>query len=181
MKPLCVIGIVNNERGLKIAEEMLDWLNPIYEVHKVYHDGSKFEQPALRYLQDLCIKEHRPCLYLHTKGAYNRSEFSQQVRQIWKHEFTKHWQTYFDLVDRPYAVVSCPFTGSDKTTWYNGFVVNWQAMQDHPTINPNKNRFKFEKLFVDSRTQVIGVVRNDFHRELGHTDRKTLETWSKMN
>jgi len=43
MKPLCVIGIVNNERGLKIAEEMLDWLNPIYEVHKVYHDGSKFE------------------------------------------------------------------------------------------------------------------------------------------
>jgi len=54
-------------------------------------------------------------------------------------------------------------------------------MQDHPTINPNKNRFKFERLFVDSRTQVIGVVRNDFHRELGHTDRKTLETWSKMN
>lgn len=54
-------------------------------------------------------------------------------------------------------------------------------MKDHPIINPNKNRMKFERLFVGSNTQVIGVIRNDFHRELGHTDKKALETWNKMN
>lgn len=181
MKPLCVFGIVNNENGLKIAQEMLQWLDPIYEVHKNYHDGSQFEYPALKYLQELCINTKRPCLYIHTKGAFNRPELSQMVRDMWKKEFSENYNIYFKLVDRPYAVVACPFTGSDKTTWYNGFVTNWQAMKEHPIINPNKNRMKFERLFIGSDTQVIGVVRNDFHRELGHIDEKALETWNKMN
>lgn len=43
MKPLCVLGIVDSEKGREIASEMLEWLEPIYDVHKVYHDGSLFE------------------------------------------------------------------------------------------------------------------------------------------
>lgn len=180
MKHICVFGIVNNEFGLKIAQEMLEWLEPIYEIHKIYHDGSQFEYPALKYLQELCIKTKQPCLYIHTKGAFNRPELSQTVRDMWKKEFSKNYETYFKLVDRPFAAVACPFTGSDKTTWYNGFVTNAKAMEEIPEITPG-NRMKFERLFIGQKPQVFGVIRNDFHRELGHIDEKFNSTWKLIN
>ena len=180
-KPLCVLGVVDNEAGRAIADEMRRWLKPHYNLVEIWHDGSLYEQPAIRYVQDYCRATKQPCLYLHTKGAYNRPELSAWVRQIWKHEFTQNQEIYFGLVDRPYATVACPFTGSDKTTWYNGFVTNWKAMEEHPDIEPNKNRFAFERLFIKSRAQVIGVVRNDFHRELGQIDEKAKATWDQIN
>lgn len=179
MKPLCVFGIVNNKKGLKIAEEMLKWLEPIYDVHKVYHDGSQFEYPALKYMQNLCINTDLPVLYIHTKGAFNRQELSQTVRAMWKYEFTINRDLYFKLVDRPYAVVACPFTGSDKTTWYNGFVANSKAMKEIPEITPG-DRMKFERLFIKQTPQVVGVIRNDVHRELGHVDKKFNSMWNLM-
>lgn len=179
--PYCVLGVVDNERGAEIEKEMRKWLEVRYRLIEVWHDGSLYEQPALRFMQDLCINLHVPCLYLHTKGAYNRPELSKIVRKMWAHEFSKNRDLYFQLVDRPYAVVACPTTGSDKTTWYNGFVTNWQAMADHPLIEPNANRMKFERLFVGSATQVIGVLRNDLHREIGHVDTRTSEILAKLN
>lgn len=179
--PYCVLGVADTERGREIEQEMREWLEPNYNLIEVWHDGSLFEQPALRYMQDLCIKTMRPCLYLHTKGAYNRPEISAMVRDMWRHEFTRYKDVYFGLVNRPYAVVACPTTGSDKTTWHNGFVANWRAMADHPLIEPNANRMKFERLFIGSTTQVIGVIRNDIHREQGHVDEKTREYWNLIN
>lgn len=180
MKPICVLGVVDNEAGRAIEREMLAWLEPLYDVHVVLHDGTKFEQPAIRYMQDICLRDKVPCLYLHTKGAFNRPELSTVVRSMWKHEFTTKKDVYFGLVDRPYAAVACPFTGSDKTTWYNGFVTNWQAMAAHPLIEPNANRMKFERLFIGSQTQVFGVVRNDMHREIGHVDARLMEYIDKL-
>ena len=128
-------------------------------------------------MQDLCLKTDLPCLYLHTKGAFNRQEFSKEIRNMWKHEFGENKDLYFKLVDRPYAVVACPFTGHDKTTWYNGFVTNAQAMREIPQITPG-DRMKFERLFINQKPQVLGTIRNDVHRELGHIDRKCKSAWN---
>ena len=180
MKPICVLGVVDNEVGLAIMREMLEWLEPHYKVIVAHHDGTKFEQPALRYMQDMCRRDKVPCLYLHTKGAFNRSVFSEKVRDLWRHEFTEKKELYFGLVDRPYAAVACPFTGDDKTTWYNGFVTNWQAMAEHPLIEPRSNRHKFERLFCGTNTQVFGVIRNDVHRRERHIDAKMKEIADKI-
>lgn len=171
-----MFGVVTNEKGMKIREEMLPWLLSSYNVTEIQHDGSLFEQPALRYMQDFCKEKKVPCLYIHTKGAYNQRPETQEVRDMWKHEFTKNRDLYFALVDRPYPCVSTPFTGSDKTTWYNGFVANWQAMDWHPVINPNTNRMKFERLFRLSSVNVVGVVRTDIERNSNMTPicRKTM-------
>lgn len=167
-KPLCVFGALDTERGRAIAEEMLQWLVPHYEVHVVWHDGSLFEQPALRYMQDLCKKRNVPCLYLHTKGAWNFSPDNEHIRNFWKHEFTERQAEYFDAVDCERPSVACPFAGDDGTTWLNGFVVNAAAMRVHPTINPNDNRWKFERLFKDrAEVRVCGLVSNAIHRKAG--------------
>lgn len=175
--PICVLGAVDTERGREIEEEMREWLVPNYHLWVVRHDGSQFEQPALRFAQMMSIEMERPVLYLHTKGAFNRQDLSDEVRKMWRHEFTENKDLYFGLVNRPYAVVACPFTGDDKTTWYNGFVANHRAYNEIPAIEPNTNRMVFERLFVKQRLQVIGVVRNDFHRRKGKIDEKFLSTW----
>ena len=162
---------------MEIEAEMREWLEPNYHLIEVWHDGLQFEQPALLYMQMLCHEQKRPCLYLHTKGAFNRPELSVFVRDMWRHEFAERRDLYFGLVDRPYAVVACPFTGSDKTTWYNGFVTNWQAMEELPIIEPSANRMKYERLFIKQSPQVIGVIRNDMHREIGRVDERAMTVW----
>lgn len=180
MKPLCVLGIVENDRGKAIADEMLEWLFPMYDVQCVYHDGSEFEYPALRYAQTVAITSGFPVLYLHTKGAFNRAELSVDVRRMWKHEFGGRARLYYELVNLPYAVVACPFTGSDKTTWYNGFMANAKAWSEIPPIGSPKNRMHAERLFIGQRPQVIGVLRNDMHRNEGDIDRKARAAWSQF-
>ena len=178
--PLCVFGVADTEAGRSIEKEMREWLEPNYHLIEVWHDGSLFEQPALRYMQDLVKETGKPCLYIHSKGAYRRPELSADIRQMWKHEFTVNRDLYFGLVNRPYAVVACPATGSDKTTWYNGFVANKRAMSEIPPIEPNTNRFVFERLFIGQRPQVIGVMRNDLHREQKLIHEKTYAAWNQI-
>ncbi len=178
--PYCVFGVADTEQGREIEKEMREWLEPNYNLIEIWHDGSLFEQPALRYMQDLCKETGEPCLYLHTKGAYCRAELSATIREMWKHEFVTNKQIYFQLVNRPYAVVACPTTGSDKTTWYNGFVANQRAMEEIPIIEPHHNRYKFERLFIGKKPQVIGVLRNDLHRENGKIHEKTYAAWKQI-
>ena len=181
MKQLCVFGIVKNDKGNKIASEMMNWLLPLYDVMAVYHDGSMFEYPALRKMQEICIKEQRPCLYLHTKGAFNTHTDTNMVRAMWKYEFTERKDLYFELVNRPWATVACPFTCSDKTTWFNGFVANWQAMATLPKIEPNANRKKFERLFRGTDVNVIGVLRSDVERGIpGHITKVCMQTMKQL-
>lgn len=181
MRPLCVLGVVNTERGHAIKDEMFEWLEPLYDVQCFVHDGSKFEYPALRYAQTMSISSGLPVLYLHTKGAYNRADLSAEVRRMWRHEFGQNRDLYFRLVSRPYAVVACPFTGSDKTTWYNGFVANTRAWSEIPPIESISNRMKAERLFIGQHPQVIGVVRNDMHRNGGDIDRKARNAWMQFD
>lgn len=160
-KPLCIINIMNNEQGLKISEEILEWLEPIYEVHKIYHDGSQYEYPGMKYMQDLCIKEKRPCLYLHTKGAVNTRPETEDVRKLWKHEFTKNYQTYFNIVNIDSPQVACPLTGNLGFPWFNGFVTNYQALQKIPSFEPCEDKGVFNQIFGIFKVPVYGVVRND--------------------
>lgn len=178
--PYCVFGVANTEKGREIEKEMRTWLEPNYNLIEIWHDGSQFEYPAMKYMQDLVLETHKPCLYIHTKGAYNRSELSQDIRDMWKYEFTVKRDLYFGICDRPYAVVACPTTGDDKTTWYNGFVVNYRAMKEIPEIQPYRNRFKFERLFINTSPQVIGVLRNDLHRKIGKIHEKTHAAWRQI-
>ena len=163
-KPLCVLGSVDTERGREIAAELLKWLFK-YEVHEVVHDGSLYEQPALRYAQELSIKENRPVLYLHTKGAYNKPERSRKIRKLWRREFQDGvdalcwWRQCLPLV-------VCPFTGADRMTRYNGFWATPEAWKAIAPIEPSEDRMVFEKLWRDAKAvQIHGTVYEDITSE----------------
>ena len=153
----CVLGVADTERGREIRDRMITWLAPVYAVTEVWHDGSLFEQPALRYMQDWCKESGKSCLYLHTRGAYKTHWTTVPTRKMWKEEFGKHADEYFGAVAGEQAMVACPLTGSKNRTWYNGFVANAAAMCAIPAIEPNADRKVFEKLFTDMPVRVIGT------------------------
>lgn len=159
-KPACVLGIVNNTAGLQISEQMIQWLEPIYNIIKVYHDGDKYEYPALKKVQEIVIETKSPVLYLHTRGAFNIHKTTKPTHKMWKDQFGYNWNKYFELVNTDIPTVACPFTGNKKITWYNGFVANYGAMKNIPTIEMFKDRMKYERLFTDTNVEVIGVLTN---------------------
>ena len=89
---VCVFGILANEKGLEIANSMIKWLLPEYDIYCVYqkYPGKLFEFPALRFAQWLSLTFNiNIILYLHTKGAFHYEHATQeQVRKLWKLEFT---------------------------------------------------------------------------------------------
>lgn len=160
-KHKCVLCAVNNDRGREIEKNMLEWLSHLYEVHVVWHDGTQYEYPGLKYLQELCINSNEPCLYLHTRGAFNYyPNTTPYTHKMWQDEFSNKAKIYFDLVNTDDPTVACPFTGINKHTWYNGFVANPAAMKKIPTIEPSTNRMIYERLFKDSEVLVRGVIYN---------------------
>lgn len=159
--PYCVLGVADTEAGRCIEDEMRAWLEPRYRLIEIWHDGSLFEQPALRYMQDLCKETGEPCLYLHTRGAYNfHPSTTLRTRRMWRAQFGKERDKYFGLVNVPEPTAACPFTGSEKYTWYNGFVANAEAMRSIPAIEPSEDRMTFERIFRGSEVNVIGVFLN---------------------
>lgn len=158
MKPLCVFGVMKTIQGLKIADEMMTWLNPVYDMHVVKHDGLLFELPALRYMQHLCIKQNRPCLYIHNRGAVNTWKTTLPTRRMWEAEFGQHWRKYFDIVSgSDVPMVACPFADDGGITRYNGFVANPAAMAA-VKIEQSDDRMTFERLFQHTSVQVIGTL-----------------------
>lgn len=157
-KPLCVLGVLDTPKGNEIKDKMLEWLRPIYEVCVVYHDGTAFEYPALRFMQSLLMRENRPCLYIHTRGAVNRWNTTDATHRMWREQFGTNFGTYFSLVNVDYPAVACPFSGSDKKTWYNGFVANQKAMAEIGTITPHEDRMYFENMFANTAVNVKGVL-----------------------
>lgn len=160
-KPFCVCGCMNNEAGQRIAFEMEDWLINHYHLIQVWHDGRLFEQPALHYAQQLCIETGKPCLYIHTRGAFNRWNTTKPTHRMWRHEFGDLSELYFRIVDTDEPVAACPFTGEGKETFYNGFVFNAAAMRAIPEIQPNADRMVFEYIFKGSPVKVYGTIFND--------------------
>lgn len=73
---ICVFGILETKHGLKIKQEMLQWLTGKYNVYCVSQKppGTLFEYPALYFAQWLCkVREVPYLLYVHTKGGARNS------------------------------------------------------------------------------------------------------------
>ena len=168
-KDYCVFGVLKTKLGLKIKDEMLSWLSPIYNVYVVEQEepGKLFEYPALLFMKFLQIKNKKPCLYVHTKGAAHNNPTQKYVRRLWEDEFINHKDEYFSLVDTGVPTIACPFTGEEKITWLNGMVFNYEAA-NAIIIPPPRKRFYYEQLCRDSvnkennlNINVIGRIYND--------------------
>ena len=51
-KRKCILGVLKSEEGLKIKEEMLSWLSPLYDVELVEVDPPNdklFEYPFINF------------------------------------------------------------------------------------------------------------------------------------
>ena len=115
-RPTCVFGAVDTPNGRAIADEMLAWITPEYNTHVVWHDGRMFEYHALRYAQELAMREDIPVLYLHTKGACNKPERSALIRKMWRREFagtenSRSWgipMTAVTCTNSPVSATSAP-------------------------------------------------------------------------
>lgn len=159
-KPIAVLGIMTTPEGLKIADEMCAWMQPIYELHKVEHDGSLFELPALKAAQALSIERNEPVLYIHTRGAVNVWRTTIPTRKMWKEEFGRQWLKYFTVAGmQQKPVVVCPFVDSDRETRYNGFVANPSAWAQLD-LQPTKDRMDYERLWRDKECTVLGLLFN---------------------
>ena len=66
---ICVFGVLKTKDGIKIRDEMLQWLEPLYDVLKIEQDppGKLVEYPAIKFACQSAIEMNEPVLYLHTK------------------------------------------------------------------------------------------------------------------
>ena len=90
--PVCVLGVLVNDRGIEYEKSMLKWLLPEYDVYCVYqkYPGKLFEYPALRFAQWFSLNYNISIIfYLHTKGSANRIYYNAKIRTFWKIEFRK--------------------------------------------------------------------------------------------
>ena len=161
-KPFCVLGSMQTDKGKAIEEEMLAWLAPRFNVYLVRHDGRAFEYTAIAFLKKIMSNQDEPCFYLHTKGAFYTRKLSHRVRNMWRFEFGGRADRYLQAVKGDTPKVSCPYTGSEKVTWYNGWCANAAAIRTMHLIKTD-DRFYYEYLlFTDA--DVIGLRMNDVNQ-----------------
>ena len=155
----CVLGILDTIKGHHIAEKMLEWLEPQYEVMTVTHDGSMFEWPALSRAQQWSLEIGKPVLYLHTRGAVNIHFTTEATHRMWREQFGQYGDRYFNIVENLSPVVACPFTGDKQITWYNGFVANPAAWRNVIIPSPNEaERHAYERMFCGTKVEVVGIL-----------------------
>lgn len=165
-KRKCVLGVLKSEEGLKIKEEMLSWLSPLYDVICVEQEapGELFEYPAIKMACDISENTYQPVLYIHTKGAGNPRPQQAWLRTFWKGEFADHIDLYFDKVNTLSPTVAAPFVSkTNKICWYNGFVMNPAAARE---INKNlvvkTDRMWYEQgmLTACQNIDCVGILSN---------------------
>jgi len=188
-KTLCVFGVLENENGKKIEEEMLKWLLPNYDLYIVYqkYPGKLYEYPALKFAQYLIKKKKKTLLlYLHTKGAFfpNRDKDIQKiVRELWKYEYSgNNIKKYINPILNNIADVTAMFVGNRyKTTWFNGFYISYRAFN---IINLDKllntSRWNYEILFKNTKARVLGIIENKIDKNIHDIARKYLELIKKI-
>lgn len=164
MKHLCVLGVLKTDLGVKIKEEMLEWLTPLYNVTTVEVDPPndvEFEYPFLKKACEVSIENKRPILYLHTKGAACDNPTQPLVRKLWQHEFVNMHDLYFDTASKfVEAVAIAPFASlANSICWFNGFVMNCTAAERlSNTLKIAKDRYWYEqKMMKESDVNCIGV------------------------
>ena len=71
-KIIWILGVLVNQKGIRIENEILKWLLPEYDIYSVYQKylGILYEYPALRFAQWI-IYELNKILYFLSKGAFN--------------------------------------------------------------------------------------------------------------
>lgn len=157
---ICVLGVLKTEEGLRVKDEMLQWLRPVYDVYAVEQEapGSLYEFPAMALAIEMCHKAQAPVLYLHTKGAANTHMVQKMVRKMWQGEFgnPEKVNEYLNLVDGDEPRLVSPVIGDSAQTWFNGFVMNPAAaavLRD--TIRPSTDRYYFECVARDTPVKVV--------------------------
>lgn len=171
-KPICVFGILNNKIGREIENEMMEWLHDKYNVIRVYQEypGVLYEYPALRFAQYFIMNSEKYdyCLYIHTKGAFMQNSCQPIIRKFWRDEFSTEKSTkYIDVISNENAVVSCPFSGPNRETWYNAFFANKKAWKSLGTLTPSENRYVFEYMWRNfPDVKIIGIVADKIEAKL---------------
>ena len=147
---ICILGVLANEKGLKIADSMLQWLLPEYDVYCVYqkYPGILYEYPALRFAQWFSLLFNiSVVLYVHTKGAFNQNSGQAKIRTVWRHEFTNpRKDIYIQLLKKNIFDIVLPFRAG-ICTWFNGMFISKRAFNLTNTIQYKNNRFNYESLF----------------------------------
>lgn len=167
MKRKCVLGVLKTEEGLRIKEEMLAWLEPVYDVTLVEVDPPndiEFELPFIKKACEVAIESNEPVLYLHAKGAAMQNGAQPMVRDFWRREFAGKSEKYFDAVNTDAAKASAPIAGTeDPVCWFNGFVMNAAAAkQILPTLKVQTNRYWFEHgMLKEANVSAVGLYDSD--------------------
>jgi len=184
-KILCVFGVLENDYGKKIEDEMLKWLLPNYNLYIVYqkYPGKLFEYPALKFAQYLIKKTNITLLlYIHSKGAFypNRGNIQKVVRLLWKYEFSgDNKKKYILPILNNQTDVTTMFTGSFKITWFNGFYVSQRAFNIIRNLDrklkKRKKRHKYEKMFRGTKVRVLGIIKNNVNKKVHYYARKYLK------
>ena len=161
---VCIFGILVNDKGIEIANEMLEWLNEEYDVYCIYqkYPGNFFEYPALRFAQWLSlIFNIKIILYIHTKGAFYPSKNQDKVRELWKYEFTNpRKNVYINLLKNNLADITLPFR-CGVSTWFNGMFISNRAFNLINIIENFKyNRWYYESLFKQSSIRLKGILND---------------------
>lgn len=165
-KPLCVLGVLRTDLGMKIKAEMLSWLSSVYDIICVEQNppGSMFEFPALKTAAAISIAKNESVLYLHTKGASNPVVYRHQVmvRRLWANEFTNFKDEYLNAVNKDEPTIAVPFSGDKKQTWWNGMFINPAA--GNILINKMEltdRRHYYEEMCDELGINVIGLRKSN--------------------
>ncbi len=162
MKRKCVLGVLKTELGLKIKEEMLAWLSPLYDVETIEVDppnNELFELPFIKRACEVAVESHEPVLYIHTKGAAMPNNCQPIVRAMWEDAFASHSEFYFSLVNQMFPAASAPFVNSAASVcWYNGFVMNPAAARNIlEVLKPHQDRYWFEQgMLAEAGVKAMG-------------------------
>ena len=169
-KILCIFGILENKNGYKIEKEMLEWLLPEYDVYCVYqkYPGILYEYPAIRFAQYIINnKKNDYALYIHSKGAFYPSQLQNDIRDVWKIEYTKSNKiNYVRPLKKNIADVTCIITNQGKITWFNSFFATKKGFNFLGKIKPSKCRYDFESQFSKTNAKVLGILSNNSHHPL---------------
>lgn len=200
---LVVLGVLLTDEGRRIKQEMLNWMNPEYEVLCIEQEppGKLFEYPAIKYTAKLAVEMNEPVLYIHTKGAanpvpgwasrmmnrkfnvppYAKPEDCQKViRNLWKHEFTgERLEEYYKRCDVDSPTVCCPYTGKEKWTWWNAWIINPSAASILlKRLKQTGFRWYYERLFAGIKEiDVVGMRMNNLYST---TFDNTVELWNDI-